>query len=446
MRGAGATRIAPIGLLILVVAGALAVSWLGDGAPRGEQSARSLDPGGRYVAWRLAAELGFEPELWRGAPGELPRGPHTLVLFAAPEDPPGYRFPDESDPAGAGTEPAAAEPAFERRLRDPLHYVRFLDAGGTLLAGWSPEMRSFLIERLNLRELEGLESLEEAATVLLDSRSGEELRVAALPVMRATAGVADLERDLIDPTERPFLVRAPVGRGAVAVVASTDPFTHESIGDEDHSLLWVRLLERVHAGGTLYIDEYAAGGWVPESPLALAFSPAYRLASTHLILLLLLVAWLWSSGGAFPREEEGLARASALARVRAHAAFLARSGSWHLAARILARDTLAVLEGRARRAVGTEDAREAGSSATRVLSGRVDRALASSGARLGGPEELARARSLLLEARARNANELTDHARALALLERKMAPSEARRSADASREGRGGRRGGRRRT
>jgi hypothetical protein len=339
---------------------------------------------GRRAAFRLLAELGFEPRAWTRAPGHLPRGSALLVLPAVPEESPGLAERD-----GASEEERGPDMSATRRLRDPLHYLRFVEEGGTVLAGLEPAMRAFLGEALGFTEIEELAdppeseaSGEPTHAVLV---GGEQVELAG-PSARAFAPLrlASPFHALATTADgRPLVVQLRRGRGSLVLLLSDRLLENRSIGALDHAVLLVRLVERQHDPGTpLLFDEYALGGWVPESPIELAFAPGHVGFTLHLLLLGAVLLWRASWVRAFPRDPEPLGLLAPLERARAHAGLLVEQGRFDLLARLLR-------DGVLRRLGGGRASRE-----ERSPSDELEIALRPLAPRLGGREGLARARAL----------------------------------------------------
>jgi len=375
------------GLSLLLLGGAILVLLLlrllpsATEAPRG--SVFSSEPHGRRAALLVLDELGFDARSWTRSPGHLPRTQALLVLPAVPETPPAY----EAAPA-VDADPAAASRS-ARRLRDPLHYLRFVEEGGTLLAVASEEMLAFLSETLGLDEVAQLELLPEEGgeepdeegdgqgdgepvpACRISLRSGERLDLRWRP--RAHFGAlptfSPFEVIAADEQRRNLCVRASVGRGAVALLAPDDDlFLNRALGEGENGLFLVRLVEQLGGGGEVLFDEYALGGWTPDSPIDLALAAGSLGFTLHLALWACLALWLLAWTRAFPRDPEPLAQVSAIQRAGGFAGMLADAGRWDVLARMLRVGVLRRLAGRVglRRAFSADVPHEQELSAARV--------------------------------------------------------------------------------
>jgi hypothetical protein len=127
----------------------------------------------------------------------------------------------------------------------------------------------------------------------------------------------------------------------------------------ENSVLLVRLVESAGPVDRVLFDEYALGGWTPLSPIDLAFSPRWFVASAHVLVLLAVALWSVSWVRQFPRDHEPLHHASALVRARGHAGFLASAGRWGLLARMLGAGVARRLGARPSRAASPGERNEA---------------------------------------------------------------------------------------
>ena len=300
------------GLSLLLLAGAILVLILLRLLPSASQapdgSVFSSEPDGRRASILLLDELGFDARGWTRSPGHLPRGAALLILSAVPETPPAYV--SAVDP-GAGE---AMAPRSARRLRDPRHYLRFVEEGGTLLVVASEELLEFLSETLGLEEVaqltweewpaeEPVQNDEEDAPLAVALRSGERLDLSWRP--RAHFGAlptfSPFEAIAADDEGRNLCMRLRVGRGSIAVLAPDDDlFLNRAIGEGDNALLLVRLVEDLASGGEVLFDEYAIGGWTPDSPIDLALAAGSLGFSLHLILWASLALWVVAWTRSFP--------------------------------------------------------------------------------------------------------------------------------------------------
>lgn len=331
------------GLLIL---GAL----LGGLGPRPVVTPGSVDssePDGRRAARMLLAELGFRNETWNHPPGALPAGQHFLWLACVPEG-------AGAGPGGSGLQENAEREQEENerevgngsardlgQRHDLRHYQRFLLQGGTIVMPYSEGARAFVSESLELElgpELEAQLPSTGSRHVVLPG--GERIEV-------ASPKVGSLERDasppaawLSDGEGRGVAWRFVHGRGTLVLLASLDFLDNDSIGEHDHGLFFVRLLEELDGGGRVLFDEYALGNWSPQSLGELAFSAPLRGISLQLFLLILVFTWRSAWPRRFPRDPEPFERVSPLARARARASLFARAGRLDLSAQLLRRGVL----------------------------------------------------------------------------------------------------------
>lgn len=439
MRSGGGARAAGLAVLGLVLALALLLQILPSGSGAEGPSASSVAPRGRWAAFRLLGAVGWDVEAWTRAPGELPSDGHVLFLAGVPEDPPGY----------AATEGGRLDPPpGARRVRDPLHYLRFLQEGGTLIAPFTRRHARFLEERLGLVEIEGLETLkaergasQEEAFELVRLATGESLRVDRRGKRFARLGLASpFHAVAAGPDGRALIVAERVGRGSLVLIAHDRFLDNAELGTADHAVLLVRLIESQRPTGRILFDEYSLGGWVPESPLELAFAADVRGFTLHLVALALLAAWSAAWVRQFPRDPEPLEHLAPLDRARAHAGWIAAAGRHDLLARML---QVGVLRRLARRGGGElpelrprgEDAAEeaaAGSGAARpreharleLDEPAVRRVLAPFAARLGGEREVEVALGAFARSRVRDEDGLERLARDVARLETALAGTE----------------------
>lgn len=432
MTGSGRLLGGALALLLLLLA--VLAGFLPTGAGERLGSAVSASPRGRLAAYLLLAELGFEPELWRGAPGDLPREPDLLWLSLAPEAVSFYDGGQDEDVEGGGLTASARR---ARRLLEPAHYERFLREGGTLVislrevgdldAGRALANREFVAEVLNLPELAALESEELGRTVpqeallvggeRLGLRSPQPRAFAPLPEPLAARG--DLDVLAVDALrleetgeEWPLALRAGVGRGWLVLLADDRWLENKSLSRGDNGLYLVRLVEqlmppgRPGGSGVLRFDDFGVGGWEPGSWAGLLVSRRGLLASVQVALLLLALAWALGWVRSFPRDPRPLERLSPLARARALAALYLRAGRPDLLAELL--------RGGLRRRI----AATALGAGRRALEGEAfERALAAHAQQTGRAEELPRWRRLFGEQPVRTPAELERLGAELAELE-----------------------------
>ena len=331
-RAIGAAAAVAVLLLLLLV------GLLPSGGPVEPKSVFEASDEGRLAVWYLLEQLGYDPVAWRDAPGRLPRGEQILWLAVAPDDPPGYlkRVWDEED-----AEPSDG-PTISRRLRDPQHYRRFVEEGGTLVVGLDDERREFLVETLGFHEIAELESRT------TEWREPQEVRLRTGEVLEVDWGGrhwlgpldSDHERLMVDHTDRPLAVRVPLGRGALAILPTDEFLANGAIGADENALFLVRFLEELGPRGTVLFDEYALGGWVPETPFELAFAPSVFAFTVHLLALCLLILWGVAWTRQFARDPEPLGQLSPLSRATGHANMLVSAGRWDMLGRMLRRGVL----------------------------------------------------------------------------------------------------------
>ncbi len=333
MRGGLGRTLGAGAILFLLLAGLL-LALLPSRSTGATGSVFSVEPGGTHALFLLLEELGFQVLPWTRAPGNLPRNSDLLVLMGVPEEPPGYPAP------GAGAEDGGARSS-ARRLRDLRHYLRFVEEGGTIAMGIaSPqgEELAFLRDTLGIPEVAGLgldAQGEGSASLTAVLRSGERLVLARGKVRLAGSLPERAEVLAADEAGSKLAVRIPIGRGALLL--SAVPFellANRSIDREDDALYFVRLIEELTPFERILFDEYALGGWAPDSPLGLALAPGAILFSLHGLALFLLFLWRSAWVGPFPRDPEPLAGVSALARAEGLASAIERAGRWDLLARL----------------------------------------------------------------------------------------------------------------
>ena len=432
MKNTGLGRILAVVAVLGLLAAGLLLTLLPSGSRAREPSVLSAEAGGWRALFLLLEGLGYRTAVWTKTPGNLPRSRDVLFLPAVPEEPPGTA--ELVGPPEVGQESVGA-PAGVRRMRDPRHYLRFVEEGGTIVLSAREEELGFLASTLELDEFFGLylsEDWETSGPGTCVLASGEELElgdrgvpIAGDPADLITKGLPEraevIAHDVLDV---PLVVRVPIGRGSFVLVAPPpEIFDNASIDEHDHALFAVRLVEELRPEGALLFDEYALGGWVPESPLALALAPGTIVFSAHLIALLLVLTWRSAWTRAFPRDPEPLHQVSALARARGFAATLAREGRWSLLARILRSGVLARLMQRRRLAGARLEVRDEEIARPELEAALVALFRHDEGA-------LARARTAFLRTRVTDAEELERLGAELRALERSLeapaAPSERR--------------------
>lgn len=358
----GLTRAIALLLFGGVVLVAFLLAVLPQQEPGRERSVGDAEAGGRLGAFMLLRELGFEPRAWRAAPGELPRGRTVLFLPAKPEDPPDYLREAWADMDASEGQEGEAPHSAARRRRDPRHYRRFLEEGGVIVAALDEGRAEFFKEELDLdvaadlaveerdTEVSAATRAAQAAQAVV-TRGGETLTLDWSAVLDR-AGWLKLPRGVgstvfadAGPLQRPFVASLPVGRGELVVLANDGFLDNRALDAGDNALAMVRLVEDLAPFDALCFDEYALGGYLPDTPLDLALRPSTLPLLAHLVLAVLLGVWWAASPGPFPRDPEPLGQASPRARARAQGALLARLGAWDALARALRRGVLAELPG-----------------------------------------------------------------------------------------------------
>jgi len=332
-------------------------------------SVYSSDPWGRSVALALLRELGVDARPWSSTPGDLPSDGGLLFLETPPDIPPGYGPAEEGERAPIGD-------ANRRRLRDPLHYLRFVEDGGTLVLPGQPDTIDFLIDTFELAEFA---TLETAAPWGIDGPLGTNPVRAVLPTGEAfdvpwTPGQryqpfppgSPFEVILADAEGEAVGIRYPFGRGALVLLQDQElsGATHgeglgfldnNSIEKDDAALFLVRLVEFFELEGPVLFDEYVLDRWTPPSAVELAFSPASFLFSAHLVALVLVLLWCVAWTRQFPRDPVTWSSISAVVRARGFAGLLGRAGRWDLLGRMLGEGVLrrlAARSGHSARALG----------------------------------------------------------------------------------------------
>ena len=326
----GALRLV-LGTVLLVLFGLLfALYLLPSAGSADERSATSLELDGRRALFLfLGSELmGYTPEAWRGAPAELPSGPHLLVLPAAP---PVHAYSIDGGDDGERVTP--------RRLRSPLHYRRFLEAGGTLLATAEEDVLRFLSEELGLVEVEELD-VERPDEVAVDTlpevtfASGARVRPVGRGGSWFTGGEEGVELETLarDAEGRDLVVRLEVGRGACVLVASRDWFRNQVLRRPENAVRVVRLFEELEPFQRVLFDEYALGSWKPPSATGLALGPRPRILTLHLLALAALLLWRAVGRRGFAREPDAARALSPLTRARGLAGLYLRRRRFSLLA------------------------------------------------------------------------------------------------------------------
>jgi hypothetical protein len=312
---------AVLGAFLLVLITAIVLLSPGAGGLR--DSARSSTPRGRMAAFLILEELGFEPELWRKPPGELPGGEHVLWMPRPPAE-----FADYEESADFAGDPL--ELAREGSDFSPRHYRSFMETGGVLVLPASDDALAFLQNGLGL-----------------ETGPLERWRLDRLPVLED--GELELReregrREYHDSNDQLIALEVEVEDGAFALLADGPWPRNQRLEDGDRALALVRVLEDLVARrapeGRFLLDEHVLGWTSHEGPLDLAFSAEARLLSLHVLLLALLATWARSWAREFPRDPRPHEQLSPLARARAQAGLLLRARRFEVLAGFLREGTL----------------------------------------------------------------------------------------------------------
>ncbi|MDZ4772603.1 MAG: hypothetical protein SGI72_05655 [Planctomycetota bacterium] len=306
------------GILGLVLLGAIVLlsillSFLPGGAPSdGEGSVSSVEPRGRRALYLLLRESGFDARAFVDAPRDLPRD-HSLLWLP--------RAPTASMPRGNNGVTRGGDPD-----RVGLHrldfYKTFVEAGGTIVLAAGEDTRAFLVDALGIAEAEELaiDADFDSEIEFVRTTNGEEWAFeGSSKVLRAfdpNSAVRTLWTLASPESKHPFAVEFPSGLGGVVVLASDAFVENRHIGEHEHALAAVRLVEELAHGRPILFSEYEAGRWDPPSTLSLLFSPTLLLASLHALALLGLFVWMQGFTRAFPRDPEPLALFSPYLRAR----------------------------------------------------------------------------------------------------------------------------------
>ncbi len=327
-RAANMAVVVAIGLL---VAFGILLQLLPSGLERAPASVRSAEPDGRQVVFDLLRELGFRTRAWTESPGALRASRDLLIVPRVPEAPPGYGDDDSERSVGAA--------AGARRLRDPRHYARFVEQGGTLLMAVDADAFADFAE---LCELDDLSELNRVAPRAGEDRTleavlptGERFEIEWEPGFRFEPSDS-LEVELADELGDALAVSYAHGDGRfVLFISDLDFLDNRHIEDAGNALLAVRFAERFAESGSVSFDEYVLGGWTPDSAVSLAFAPNNFPFSVHLLALALLLVWASAWARQFPRDPVALEPVSAMMRARGLARVAGGERRWDLLAGML---------------------------------------------------------------------------------------------------------------
>lgn len=313
-----------VAILIGVVVLSLFLSFLPADVTNEEAgSVRSSRPLGRRALYLLLHETGFDARAFADAPRDLPRDQSLLWLPRAPTaNMPGRRseFFGSSSPERVGL----------HRLD---FYRTFVESGGTIVLAADEENRTrdFLVDALGIDEANELEVDDDFDEDVEHVRTGggEVVEMAgnvsgALKELDPNASPRTLWTIEHDESASPFAIEFPSGLGSVVVLASDEFVENRHIGERQHALAAVRLVEELSKGGPILFSEYEAGRWDPPSTMSLLFGPSLLLASLHGLVLLGLFVWMQGFARAFARDPEPLALFSPYLRARSLAHVLTR--------------------------------------------------------------------------------------------------------------------------
>jgi len=322
-----------LALLALVFLAGLVLSTLSGGGAAGGPSVLSAEPEGRKALFLFLEELGFELRAWRSAPLALPEGPHALWVFETPTWEAG-----EDEQADAG-------PLHLQDPRHPLHYGEFVRRGGLLVTTGDEERLGWLREACGL-ELPDWTPTDPRSAHGVELEGGERLRLApgggsGARVLEPFEAQVPWDPDELEslgwrhlavgPDGRPFASWTSVEEGRVLLLASDAFLDNERLGELDHGLLALRLVEAVHGGGRWLFDEFALGDWTPPGSLALLAAPGLREVALHLLAIALLLVAVHAWRREFARDPEP-PRLDPTARLQAGARLLERAGRYDLLA------------------------------------------------------------------------------------------------------------------
>lgn len=343
-------RAGAIAIGVLVLAFALLTQVVGEPPESVQGSVASTQPEGRRALFLLFGSLGYVPEAWRKFPGALPPGEHVVWLASAPRASDSGDEDGEDDEDDEADEPQEDDPARERLphasldFRSLRHYRRFVESGGTIVLPFGPRAKEFLVEDLGCEPCREIERADnpEWSNVAVHTSSGETWSAdwGSLSTFESLDPASDV-RELWrggpsgEAEEERLALQVPLGDGRVIVLGDDAFLENEKLGAKDHAILAVSLFEEVSRGGRLLFDEFAIGLWEASTPIAIATGPSLVLATAHVLVLLLLLAWRAGWTLRFPRDPVPLAQASPILRARSLASLLVRSGRYDVLTRLL---------------------------------------------------------------------------------------------------------------
>ena len=128
--------------VVLIVSGSLLGSFGGTQLDGELPSSSSFKPLGRRALYETLARLDFPIERWRRPPSSLPRDGALLFLLDVPQPAIGARGEDSPSNSPFANTPESSS----LNLHLPVHYGRFLDEGGVIVASCDRKMRDFFVE------------------------------------------------------------------------------------------------------------------------------------------------------------------------------------------------------------------------------------------------------------------------------------------------------------
>lgn len=250
-----------------------------DGAGGMEDSARNRNYEGRRGLAALFEDLGYETEVWTGAPGALPRGRELLWL--------------PHPPVSADREIAA-----DGDLYDVMHYRHFLEAGGSMIL---PHRQSekFLVDHLHIDAFAGISSW-------------------------VTSGRFRAPDDEYVLHSDDRVIELTVGRGRL-MVHTLDQWGLSNAGlrSADSARVAFDMVAELHQQGPILFDDSALT-WVVPGTFDSIFGA--RLAPFTALLLIWLAVFTWRRAwvGPFPKDEVEETALSPLSRAQSRASLYMR--------------------------------------------------------------------------------------------------------------------------